>query len=63
MCYGNVQHMVVSTSWSTGDAWGTSSHLVVSRRRPLCWIVSCGSINAILRLTELYIRCVGVKKD
>ena len=25
----------------------TSSHLVVSRRRPLCWVVSCGRINAI----------------
>ena len=38
-----------------------SSHLVVLRRRPLCWVVSCGTINAILRLTELYIRCVGVR--
>ena len=25
----------------------TSSHLVVSRRRPLCWVVSCGRISAI----------------
>ena len=25
--------------------------------------MSCGSINAILRLTELYIRCVGAKKS
>ena len=33
----------------------TSSHLVVSRRRPLCWVVSCGRINAILHLTELAI--------
>ena len=46
----------------------TSSHSVVPRRRPLCWVVSCGIISVVLCLTELYIIilyiyiCVGVKK-
>ena len=47
-----------------GDEFEHFSHLVVSRRRPLCWVVSCERISAILRLinrVSYYIRCVGVK--
>ena len=38
----------------------TSSHSVVPRRRPLCWVVSCGIISVVLCLTELYIYYIDV---
>ena len=60
MCCGNNQHIVISGTVTyllyrgcLGMSLSTSSHSVVSRRRPLCWVVSCRIISVVLCLTLL----------
>ena len=65
MCRGNVQHNYSSLRDSflvalQGMSLSISSHSVVPRRRPLCWVVSCGIISVVLCLTELYIYYIDV---